>query len=274
MLDREKIAASLQTCEIPYTFWCLDETDSTNLVCRRLAMEADDAKESRSNTCRHGMVITAEQQTAGRGRRGRVWQSPKGENLYTSLLLFPEFSQEKAAMLTLVAAQAAAEAIRQAGLDAKIKWPNDVVINGKKVCGILTELGWRADGRYFVIIGTGINVNQSVFADEISCTASSVFLQKGQKMQREVLLAAMLEKFSFYYNRFAQRGDLSEMRSVYEEILVNCGQTVKVLDPKGEWQGTALGITDTGELLVQREDGSIENVYAGEVSVRGIYGYV
>ena len=176
-------------------------------------------------------------------------------------------------MLTLVAALAVTEAIRALGIEAKIKWPNDVVADGAKLCGILTELGWVPDGRYFVIIGIGINVNQEAFAEEIRQTATSVFLQTGQQQDRESLLAFILEKFALRYEQFACQQDLSGMRDEYESLLANCGQRVKVLDPKGEWEGTALGINDLGELLVCRENGQVEAVYAGEVSVRGVYGY-
>lgn len=268
MLDLEKIQTVLKQnecpCEIPYELCCLEQTDSTNLQVRKAAMEQKS----------HGLIVTAEQQTAGRGRKGRNWESPPGENLYFSMLLLPEFAPDKASMLTLVAALSVASAIRECGFDAKIKWPNDVVVSGSKVCGILTELGWRADGRYFVVIGIGINVNGRGFSEEISKTATSLRLQAGSVQDREKLLALVLRKFSFYYNLFALRGNLGEMRSAYEEMLVNRGQAVKVLDPKGEWTGTALGINDAGELLVRHENGQLEHVYAGEVSVRGIYGYV
>ena len=189
MLNREKITAALNEEKIAYELRCLEETDSTNLQCRQAALAGGP----------HGLVMTAEKQSAGRGRRGRSWDSASGENLYFSLLLLPEFPQEKASMLTLVAALAVTEAIRETGadvssageaavpvgvepagtcsaaLDARIKWPNDVVVEGCKVCGILTELGWRADGRYFVIVGIGINVNQSAFPEAIAATATSLF---------------------------------------------------------------------------------------------------
>ena len=264
MLMQEKVTASLQKIGISYELRCLEQTDSTNLEIRRAAV----------NQGSHGLVVTAESQSAGRGRRGRNWKSPAGENLYFSMLLLPDFPQEKASMLTLTAAMAVAYALRETGVDARIKWPNDVVIGTRKVCGILTELGWRPDGRYFVIVGIGINVNQRQFEEEIAQTATSLALQMGAAVEREAILGAVLQKFSFYYNRFSLRHDLGDLREEYEEILVNRGQQVKVLDPKGEWCGEAFGINDAGELLVRHEDGRIEPVYAGEVSVRGIYGYV
>jgi len=264
MLDREQIETALRQKNCAYKLCCLEQTDSTNAEARRAAVQGAE----------HGLVITAETQSAGRGRRGRSWVSPAGENLYFSLLLFPEFAQEKAQMLTLTAALAVAQAIREYGIDARIKWPNDVVADGRKLCGILTELGWRPDGRYFVIVGIGINVNQRQFPEEISQTAGSLCLQSQKNMDRSKLLAAVLSAFSSCYDRFCAQQDMSGLMEEYEAILVNRGRQVRVLDPKGEWTGTAQGINSRGELLVCREDLTVEAVYAGEVSVRGIYGYV
>ena len=160
------------------------------------------------------------------------------------------------------------------GLDVGIKWPNDVVINGKKICGILTEMYQSAAGSFFLVIGTGINVNQKEFPEEVKKTADSLALELGTDVDREVLLASVLRHFWDCYDSFLETMDLSGQKELYESFLVNKGRVVEVLDPKGEWQGTAIGIEKTGELLVRRKDGSVEAVYAGEVSVRGIYGYV
>ena len=264
MLNQETIDTARKNGKIGYRIQCLETTDSTNLDIRRAAMEGE----------AHGLVVTAESQLAGRGRRGRNWESVTGQNLYFSLLLLPEVPQENASMITVAAALAVTEAIRDIGIDAKIKWPNDVVAEGRKLCGILTELGWRADGRYFVILGIGVNVNQQIFGEEIRDTASSLYLQTSVLQEREVLLAQILDRFAEVYKAFESCGDLSCLREAYEALLVNCGQTVRVLDPKGEWTGVAEGINDRGELLVRNQQGTVEAVYAGEVSVRGIYGYV
>ena len=178
------------------------------------------------------------------------------------------------AMITLLMAIAVTQSVRELHLDAKIKWPNDVVLNGKKICGILTEMYPSADGSFFLVIGTGINVNQKEFSEEVKKTAGSLALELGADVDREVLLASVLRHFLDCYDSFLETMDLSGQKELYESFLVNKGRVVEVLDPKGEWQGTAIGIEKTGELLVRRKDGSVEAVYAGEVSVRGIYGYV
>lgn len=241
-----------------------EEIDSTNLEAARL-----------SDSLSHGTVIAADAQTAGRGRRGRSWVSRKGENIYFSLLLKPEFSPELASMLTLVMALAVAEGIEQMyECKPQIKWPNDIVVNGRKVCGILTEMQMEADKIKYVIVGVGINVNQMTFDEAGLDYASSLQKETGMCKDRKELLETVVERFEALYQAFCEAGSLQYMKNAYEERLANRGKDVRVLDPKGEYSGIALGINDQGELLVCREDGSQEAVYAGEVSVRGLLGYV
>lgn len=264
MLKKEKLEALIGACPIGNALIIKEVTDSTNLDIKRAA----------ENGACHGVVAVGEQQTAGKGRRGRSWVSPPGENLYFSMLLCPGFPADKAFMVTPVMALAVAQAARGIGLEAGIKWPNDVVIHGKKVCGILTELFFKEDGSFYVIIGTGINVNQRSFPEEIQDRATSLCTEKGEAVGREELLAAVLHFFAEYFERLERDGNLSGLKAEYESLLVNLNAPVEVLDPKGAWKGVAGGIDDMGELLVRREDGKVEAVYAGEVSVRGIYGYV
>ena len=264
MLDQKKLDSLLAGCRFWEKVQCFETVDSTNLIVKDWAQQG--AEEGRS--------AVAEEQTAGRGRRGRSWISPPGENLYFSILLRPQAEASRMAMITLLMAIAVTQSVRELHLDAKIKWPNDVVINGKKICGILTEMYQSAAGSFFLVIGTGINVNQKEFPEEVKKTADSLALELGTDVDREVLLASVLRHFLDCYDSFLETMDLSGQKELYESFLVNKGRVVEVLDPKGKWQGTAIGIEKTGELLVQRKDSSVEAVYAGEVSVRGIYGYV
>lgn len=263
---------SMKECEIAsrlHTQWAgrnavlLKSTGSTNADAKRLAEEG----------APHGTIVVTEQQTAGRGRRGRQWTSALGCNVYFTLVLRPSCAPDRACMLTLVMALAVAEAVRELGLSASIKWPNDVVLNGRKICGILTEMSAEPDYIHYVVIGTGVNVNQQEFPEEIKRVAGSLYLEKGEHIARAPLLARILELFEAYYALFDQRGDLSELMESYEALLLNKDSNVRVLDPKGEYEGVARGITREGELLVERENGGMERVYAGEVSVRGLYGY-
>ena len=246
-----------------------------NLIFRQTTGSTNtDAKAEAEKGAPEGTLVVSERQETGRGRRGRQWFSPEGSNLYFTLLLRPACAPDQASMLTLVMALAAAEAVREQGLDAGIKWPNDIVVSGKKVCGILTEMSAEPDFIHYVVIGTGINVNQSFFPEEIAETATSLRLEKGERIVRAQLLADVMKRFEAAYARFLETRDLSGIRADYERLLLNKDRPVRVLDPKGEYEGTAAGINDNGELLVTRQDGSMECVYAGEVSVRGIYGYV
>lgn len=260
ILSKEELES--MTCH-PVVFY--EETDSTNTQAKRLA----------ENGAGDKTLVVTERQNAGKGRRGRGWESPQGTSIYMSLLLRPQIEPQKAPMLTLVMAYSATEAIReQTNLPAVIKWPNDLVLNGKKICGILTEMSAEIDFINYVVIGIGINVNTETFPEEIAGKATSLYLEKGSKIRRTELIVSVLEKFEKNYERFLKTGDLSDIQEEYNRLLVNKDREVTVLEPGNEYNAYALGINETGELLVKKEDGTREAVYAGEVSVRGIYGYV
>ncbi len=257
----KKYAAGTET-----SLLCFDIIDSTN----------EEAKRQAGENASEGLFVVADKQESGKGRRGRSWESPAGENIYMSVLLRPSFGPEQASMVTLVAALSVAKAIRKVtGLPAMIKWPNDIVIDGKKAVGILTELSLKKEGGIeSLVCGIGINVNQRAFPEELSKTATSLFLETGDVVDRNALILRVMEIFWEDYRLFAGGQDLSGIMEEYQSLLVNRDRQVRVLDPKGEYTGIAKGINNKGELLVAKEDGSVEAVYAGEVSVRGIYGYV
>ena len=241
------------------------KTDSTNLR----------AKAAGEQGRPHGTLFVADQQTAGRGRRGRGWESPDGENVYMTLLLRPQISPDKASMLTLVMALSVMEGVWQAcQVQTEIKWPNDLVINGKKISGILTEMNAEVDYIHYVVIGVGINVNQDTFPEEIRETATSLRLETGKKVIRGELITEILKRFEENYEIFAGTRDLSGLQEAYSRRLVNRDREVKVLDPAGAYEAHALGIDERGELIVRTREGETRKVFAGEVSVRGIYGYV
>lgn len=223
----------------------------------------------------HGALVVADMQTAGRGRRGRSWSSPPGTNVYFTLILKPQLDPDKASMLTPVMGMAVAEGIRRTcGLEARIKWPNDIVVNGKKVCGILAEMSLEQDYIHYLVIGVGINTGLQKFAAELEETACCLEGECGKKVSRAELLVNVMHAFEEVYECFMGSGDLAGLRERYDRLLVNKGREVRVLDPRGEYRGIAQGVNDLGELLVEKADGSVTAVYAGEVSVRGIYGYV
>ena len=262
--DDNTIREALKTKWVGETIHFSQETDSTNLRIRALAAEG----------CREGALAVAELQTAGRGRLGRSWTAPAGTSIAMSLLLRPAFAPERASMLTLVMGLSVAEACRHMGLEVSIKWPNDVVIGGKKLCGILTEMQLCGAAIDHVVIGTGINVNLTEFPEELRETATSIQLETGHEADRNLVLSEVLSVFENNYERFLETQDLTLLKESYERLLVNRDRIVRVLDPLGAYTGTARGINARGALLVEREDGTLEEVSSGEVSVRGIYGYV
>ena len=222
------------------------------------------------------IVGIAEEQTAGKGRLGRTWVSPKGENIYFSLLLRPDAAPCHAAALTLVMGLSTAQAIRETtGLPVGIKWPNDVVINHRKVCGILTEMKADPERIDYVVIGIGINVNQTEFTEGISATATSLRLEADmQEIDRADLLVSVLRHFRENFILYEKTEDLFGLREEYDALLVNRGERVRIEDPKGPYTAVSKGIDATGALIVVREDGTEERISSGEVSVRGLYGYV
>lgn len=242
-----------------------DETDSTNIQAKLVGEKG----------AVHGTLAVADRQVAGKGRRGRSWDSPKGMCVYMTLLQRPEIAPVKAPMLTLVMALSVAEAIRQeTGMAAEIKWPNDIVLNKKKLCGILTEMSTEIHEINYVVTGVGINVNQEKFSGEIQERATSLLIESGRRIRRSELIAAVMERYEENYEVFMKTEDLSGLQEKYNRMLVNYNKEVRVLEPKGEYNAHAAGINPQGELIVTTPAGEEKHIFAGEVSVRGIYGYV
>lgn len=267
VLTKEELTVQIgnQTKWAGQQIFCFETIDSTNIRARQLG----------ENHAPHGTLVVSEQQTAGRGRRGRSWESPVGSSIYMSILLKPDFLPTQAPMLTIVMAYSVAVALRRkTGLDFQIKWPNDIVLNGKKVVGILTEMSTEIDYINHVVIGVGINVNTETFPKELCATATSIRKESGTTWKRAELIGEILREFEVQCDRFIVEKDLSYLQEAYNAILVNCNREVCILAEKDGYHAIALGIDPKGELLVRKEDGSEEAVYAGEVSVRGIYGYV
>lgn len=241
-----------------------DVVGSTNDEAKRLAMDG----------APHGTLVVAEHQTAGRGRMGRSYTSAEKEGVWMSLIIKDEILPMHASMLTLVMGLAVTKAIKQV-VDVKpmIKWPNDVVLSGKKVVGILTEMSLSMDKIDHIVIGVGINVHHETFPAELQSVATSIFLESGQHISRKVLIERVLEQFEQYYHAYRMTQDLRLIMEEYNTYLINRGRQVQVQDPKGSYMGEALGINKDGELIVQTNEG-LRTVASGEVSVRGVLGYV
>ena len=263
-LIEAEIAKDLGTVLVGKKIICYDAVDSTNLVLKQLAHEgAED-----------GTVVVADRQGTGRGRMERPFFSPPGKGIWVSILLRPTFLPQDAPKCTLMAAVAVARAMEHFGLRAAIKWPNDILHEGRKLVGILTEMSAEMDRVNYVVIGIGINVNTDSFPEEIREVATSLAIEQGKETARTPIIAAVWKQFARYEKLFEEKGSFTALKERYEALLANRGREVRVLDPDGEYCGVAEGITEGGELLVRREDQSLTAVRSGEVSVRGIYGYI
>ncbi len=300
-ITAEEIASRLNSDWAAQSVRYFDSIDSTNNEAKRLAEQG----------APEGTLVVAEEQTQGKGRRGRSWMTPPGTAIAMSLLLRPgevslpdsasegpcntcstagePLHPDRAPMLTLVMGMAVASACREVcGVDVGIKWPNDVVANGRKICGILTEMSCEVDFINYVVIGIGINTGIEEFPPELRDTAVSLHTlmealpcnaqrQDGvvrRKPDRAWLIAACMREFERYYGLFMKTQDYTLLMKEYNELLVGKGERVRVLSPGIEFEGISEGIDPMGELLVRREDGTTEAIFAGEVSVRGVYGYV
>ena len=245
----------LNTHDVGRLIHYYDEIPSTNALAFELATEGGF----------HGEVVITESQTSGKGRRGRVWESPPGLNLYFSLILRPELPPQRAPELTLVAAVALAETLREAGIPAEIKWPNDIQVDGKKVAGILTELSADTESVHFVVLGVGVNLNAlpSDFPPEVARVATSLLEARGRRVPRALFTAALWTRLEHWLDRHAAEG-FAPVRSAWRELSCTLGAEVLVKTERREIRGVADDIDESGALLV-RTDAGVERVVAGDV---------
>ena len=240
----------------------LAETDSTQRVARELAR--DGAAE--------GTTVIAEAQTAGRGRLGRTWHSPPGTNLYASVVLRPPLPPTGVAPVALVTGLAVAEAVeRTTGLAPRLKWPNDVVLNDRKLAGILTEMEAEVERVHHVVVGIGVNLNVDAFPPDLADKATSLRLATGAPVARAPIVAALLAALEARYERFVE-GGFAPLRDAWTARSWLDGKEVRVAGPDGEIAGRVLGVGDDGALCLAAADGGVCRVVAGEVSLAGAYG--
>lgn len=234
---------------------------STNLVLKDMAMQG----------APHGSLCLCEQQTAGRGRMDRSWSSPEGQGVWLSVLLRPDMPADRAPLITFCCALAMAKAVRRVtSLDAKIKWPNDLVLNGRKLCGILLEMVFNSQG-YAVVAGTGLNVRRGAYPDELADRATSIE-EWAEVPDRGAIIAAYLRELEDALTA-AEKDGFAGIAEDFRRECITLGSKVHVLGTDTEFTGVAEDIDETGALLV-RADGELCRVLAGDVSVRGVMGYV
>jgi BirA family transcriptional regulator, biotin operon repressor / biotin---[acetyl-CoA-carboxylase] ligase len=236
----------------------LYEVDSTNLYASRLLSERDRP--------RHGTLVLAEAQTAGKGRLGRRWVSAAGEGLYLTLVLCPRIPSNLAPLMTLAAAVAAHESVeRVTGLDVDIKWPNDLLVGRKKITGILCELHAELDRVNYVTVGIGINVNQTRFPPEIREIATSLGIESGRKCSRVEVLLDFLATFERLYTRFEARGPEVVTGAWSRASSFNQGREIEVHDGVRTIRGVTDGLSGLGALRIRTAEGSVEEVSSGDV---------
>ncbi len=232
----------------------LDQADSTNLVLRKMAnLEAPEFT-----------VVIADEQTAGRGRLQRGWYAPPHTGLWMSVLFRPTLAPMLAQTITLTTAVAIAQACQDLGIKAQIKWPNDVLVDGKKICGILCEMQADMDHVTWIIVGAGVNINQDAFPPELADIATSLSLAKGEPLTRNIVAANALYRLGQNYRILCREG-FAPIRQKWKDKAVNLGKTVTVRDASGQRTGKALDIDEAGYLLFEETNGTICRITAGDI---------
>ena len=265
LVTGEEIRSVLEAGIFAGEIYDYDVVESTNVIAKEKAREG----------ASEGCVVIADSQTGGKGRLGKVWDSPGGTGIWMSVLIRPEIPPHEVSGITLVAGLAICQGIRAVtGLEAYIKWPNDIVINGKKVCGILTEMSAEMDRVNYVIVGIGINVNTVDFPEELQKIGTSLKIESGKPYRRKDVVAQVLMFLEKYYGDYIEGKSLDGILDDYKELCITLKNDVQIVDRNHTYWAKPLDIDKTGSLLVEKEDGTQATITSGEVSVRGIYGYV
>lgn len=266
LLTLEEIEPYLNTSFIGRNIIHFDSIDSTNSKAKQLAdtVEAD------------GTIIISEEQTNGRGRLGRSWVSPKHKGVWMSIILKPDLNPVEAVKLTQIVAAAVVEGSRELGIKALVKWPNDIVINHKKVCGILTEMSAELTRINYVVVGIGINVNidEADFPEDIKDIATSLKIETKSPVNRQKLVGRILNNFEKFYIKFIRENDIKTSLNICRKNSALLGKDIIIMRREGNVEAKALDIDEEGRLLVQYPDGKQEFVISGEVSIRGKGNYI
>ncbi|MCW8795572.1 MAG: biotin--[acetyl-CoA-carboxylase] ligase [Chlorobium sp.] len=256
----EEVSPRLTTTRFGRNFLFHEEVDSTNMQAKILARQG----------ASEGSVLVADCQTGGRGRMGREWVSPPGSNLYFSLVLRPPVPPTRLSQIPLLAAAAIHRALVGSvdGVSSAIKWPNDILIDGRKVCGILCEMETEPDMTHFVIVGIGVNVNLREIPGEIEGIATSLFLESGTEYSRPDILSSILNSFETIYDTWLEGDDLEAVLPYLERYAWLKDREVKVEQYKSTLEGRVRGLSRTGELLLESQDGSMHAISSGEARLR------
>lgn len=264
LLSFEELKEKLNTKYIGKNIMYFQSISSTNNKAKDLAL----------NNAPHGTVVISEEQIEGRGRLGRSWSSPKFKGIWMSIILRPNTDPLNIPKVTQIGAAAVIKSLNELGIKAYVKWPNDIIINGKKICGILTEMSGELNKVNYVVMGIGINVNTGIpdFSEELRHTATSISLETGMYIKRKDLVGSLLNNFEILYNEFEKEETIKTSISICRENSIVLGKEIKVITRCKEIIARAVDLTNEGELIVQHSNGTVEKVISGEVSVRGLDG--
>ncbi len=257
IISESSVSAGLNTDFMARNIRYMPVIDSTNEEAKRCSDMPD------------GTLFIAEAQNAGKGRLGRAWESPKGSGIWMSLLLKPGIPPQDVQQLTLIAGMAVCRVL---GGGSGIKWPNDIVIGSRKVCGILTEMSAETDRVNYVVCGIGINVNTPGFPGDLQDKATSLFIETGKTCIRSELVSKIMNELESLYKVFEKEG-FEPLREEYRNSCITIGREIRVIYRRETLLGKAVDIDGNGGLIVETENGLV-NVTSGDVSVRGIYGYI
>lgn len=259
ILTYEEIREDLTTDFIGRNIHYFDSIDSTNKKAKEIAQDEEE-----------GAVLIAEEQTEGKGRMGRTWISPKGKGIWMTIILKPNIEPMKIPKITLIGAAAVHKALDKMTIKTQIKWPNDILIDGKKICGILTEMSGELNMVNYIIMGIGINVNldEKDIPDELKDRATSLKISLGKETNRKKLTAYILNEFEDLYMKFKENDDIDEVLKICRENSILLGEEVKIIRGNNVRLGKAIDINEDGELLVKFKGDNVEKIYSGEVSLR------
>lgn len=261
--NKAEILSELKTKQLGHELIFLDTIGSTNDYLKSMAFKMEDLS-----------LVISEEQTSGKGRLGREWASAKGSGIWLSILLKPDIEPAEAPKITQIAAAAMTIAIENVtGYPIGIKWPNDLILNKKKVCGILTEMSAELGGINYVIVGIGVNVNQSTFGD-LDFKATSLMQYENKEQSRKAIVTEFLKYFESLYFDFINNNTIAETMKTCRSHSVLIGKEAKVLTKSSERIVTIMDLDDDGQLIVINENNQEEKLFYGEISVRGLYDYV
>ena len=262
LLNPQNIYRNLKTKFIGKNVLHFETIDSTNDYAKKIG-----------NELRDGSVIISEEQTKGKGRLGRVWESKAGEGIWMSIILKPNIIPNKAPFITLIAGASIVKALNILGVDAKIKWPNDITINNKKLSGILTELSAEIERVNYIVVGIGMNVKDTDFEEELKDKATSLY-KENYNVSRVDIVKEVLCQFEKLYLDYIEKDDKKEVLDICRQYSAIINKEIYVIKNDQKELVDCIGINEEGNLIIKNKDGNLEEIMSGEVSIRGVKGYV